>query len=77
MAPPVTVYMSGCSPLHHFRLIDMLFGGEVPDSRGVFKYRSDIGLVTVNALTGLGQLLVLRLRKVRVLFAFLVIASTW
>ena len=48
----------------------MLFGGEVPDSRGVFKYRSDIGLVTVNALTGLGQLLVLRLRKVRVLFAF-------
>ena len=45
VAPPVTVYISGCSPLHRFKFVDVLFGGEVPDSRGIFKHRSDIGLV--------------------------------
>ena len=42
VAPPVTVYISGCSPVHHFKFIDILFGGGVPDSIGVFKCRSDM-----------------------------------
>ena len=47
MAPPVPVYISEGSLLHHFELADVLFGGEVPDSRSVFECRSDICLVIV------------------------------
>ena len=74
MAPPVTLYVSGCSPLHHFEFVYILFGVWVPDSGGIFYCRSDIGLVAVYFDW---QLLVLRLRKARVLFGFFVIASIW
>ena len=60
------MYISGSSPLHYFRCVGVLFGGGVPDDRSVFKCWS-----------GLGHLPGLRLRKMRVLLAFFVIASTW
>ena len=31
------MYISGGSPLHHFRFVYVLFGGGVPDDRSIFK----------------------------------------
>ena len=39
------MYISGGSPLHHFRFVDVLFGGGVPDDRSVFKLSSNKGLI--------------------------------
>ena len=51
VARPVTVYMHVVfdMPLHHFKFVDFVFGGGVPDGRGIFKCWSNIviGLATV------------------------------
>ena len=39
------MYISGGSPLYHFRFVDVLFGGVVPDDRSVFKCWSNKGLI--------------------------------
>ena len=41
------MYISGGSPLHHFRFVDVLFGGGVQDDNSVFNCWSNIGLITV------------------------------
>ena len=38
-------YISGDSPLHHFRFVDVLFGSGVPDDKSVFKCWSNKGFM--------------------------------
>jgi hypothetical protein len=44
------MYMSGGSPLHHFRFVDVLFGGGVPGDRSVFKCWSSKGLIRFSVI---------------------------
>ena len=44
------MYISGSSPLLHFRFVDVLFGGGVPADRSAFKLWSNKGLIMFSVI---------------------------